>query len=1481
MEARGLQETAQIPESCRPGLLTGRFLKHALIFAASIVAVKLLAQSNEPVRLALISATDETSAVSDVLTARLSTDQKVHLLERNEIERVYREQGMSAANRNDLKLGRILGADGLLLLDIVKTPQATNLAMRLIAVKPGVVLTDGSFPWPLKDTSAWAESAAIYLNSFLPKLSVLIKDAVPLSVVNLRSAAQSADAQETERQLKLLAIQRLSQERQFFVLERQRMQLLSEEKELKADESAFWNGSYLLEGVVDQNGYSKDVMTINARLTPPKGGAPLLFEVSGSRANYSEVINRLAAKVIELLKINSTVKEWNAADESAQFLEEAKWALRWGVYVEAQAAAESAWALGKRDLDCALMRVNSYVSEIPQMAAPNVRHYRGGKKDTRYANINEPPDPRRCDLALYALKCYYEFSRSSPEGEPKVLWRGPGFSDWHNSSWYQSGIDALVAASGVLQHYNFVPESQKPVADKLAELRALARAVAELISRSSSVHDSYFVGDRVATYDELGHTIHESPNVFRCKADWGCYWQERPEDSIALYRELMTSPVFSYIHDGLWLRGSERPRLVAWNGGDKTRISTIWSDFIEELNSSTNALLQLEAKAIQLADAADESSLAASFTNLFNGILDNHDVLVANNVDVLYLGWNTDHLVEAKTSGGVVSDLKESLQRLFYSQYRPKLEAMEQEYRNKTVPARKLLSDFKNQERYLKENRTYDFSEFVSLFQFRNYSQAQAREIQPLVDAYKANLATKSQSATGIEKAKLVNAVAQVGFLANDVDRVLNPPPLQAQAPMSNPVPVAKSVVLASATTNTPEIVTNPILIKKFLKIPLDGLEGDEVTNVTLTAHHWLEGKLLLDFQYQPVFEVFDGKRVFKQTAFATRAAIATLDPETEHWEVIGCPEMDSSHHNYFYDRSTLLRGNLYNCDGGQIRQYDFATRQWKVLDVSGGDNFQLFAVAGHLYAANGNTIFEIINEGKATRILASTRRNPALSALDKLDNLGAPTLFGTANHLLQALGAPMLFEGPNHSLRACVRKKIYAWTQENWQEVGDAPSSLEVFDDGVLLRQTPEIIPRASLSRLTNGASAPELCLLQVWPSPYITGYPGMPRRQDTNSAPIPKPIWKIPTEFPLGTAAAALRQSDLYLLVDHSEVRNIADDQHVIVKQAVVGKNGYDAELLCFSHDLETPQKLFLKFDAPDGNPPLAGVDPRASQLSSARPPAWILFTGKLLFFGVEGPRLGCQAGVWTIPISELEPAIAIEKQNQLAALAREKALAIAVEEARRKNVEQRRADLMAKYDRNHNGAIDPEEKEAALDDPAFIESELEVIDANHNGRLDAAELAWFDANQNKTLEPKELAGIDIAQHLLAAKLLKQFDANGDGLLDRAEFDNFSVSGGESRLPFVRGSFFPDENHDGYVDLPELENVLKQQTRQGLRLRGMPMERPLYQIKTNADGSINQRQLFKTAVESYWQHPGGNTNAPPFKGDSASPDASRQRNR
>ena len=187
---------------------------------------------------------------------------------------------MKAAKEDYLKLGQILGDHGLLLMNVATAPAPANVPMlgappqilsaRMVAVKPGVILMDGSLAWPVKDMAQWSESFAGHLNSFLPKLHILAKDVIPISVVNLRAAIQSDEEKETEQELKSLAIQRLSEEPQFFVLERQKMQLLSEEKALQSDESAFWNGSYLLDGVIDQNGYARDVVTINARLTPPK-----------------------------------------------------------------------------------------------------------------------------------------------------------------------------------------------------------------------------------------------------------------------------------------------------------------------------------------------------------------------------------------------------------------------------------------------------------------------------------------------------------------------------------------------------------------------------------------------------------------------------------------------------------------------------------------------------------------------------------------------------------------------------------------------------------------------------------------------------------------------------------------------------------------------------------------------------------------------------------------------------------------------------------------------------------------------------------------------------------------------------------------------------------------------------------------------------------------------------------------------------------
>jgi TolB-like protein len=1227
------------------------------IFILLLLALRVSAQTGTPVRLALIAESDAAASVADVLTAELSSQKNLQLLERNEIEKVYREQGLSARNKDYLKLGQILGADGLLLMDTAQEGTNQFLNVRLVAVRPGVVLSAERFSWPMTDLTEWSPLFARQLGLFLPKLTVLVKDAIPLSVVNLRSAIASEAAVETERQLKLLTIQRLSRERQFFVLERQRMQLITTEKDLKLDDSVFWNGSYLLEGVVDQNGYSQETITINARLTPPSGGTPLPIAVSGSRTNLAKVVDQLAAKVNEALKMNSTIKEWNAADEAAQYFDEANWALRWGAYSEAQMAADSAWALGKHDMDCATTQINAYkgslksmpLSEEGDIDASIVNSTKQADRDylTRelkkiseahsavifetnqmgigYIDFNELPDPEMIDRAAHVLELYYDFSRTSAEGARKLFARAVSGDARRNSAWYQLGIDSLVAASKVLQDFNLVPASPKPVAEKLTALRALARSVASMLAEMPSEHDSYFVGDRFVTHDEL--TIEERPNIFRCKLTWGCLWQETPEDCLVFYRELMSSPVFCYIHCTFWSHRVQSPtvvyeadhnlepaRLVAWNEEDRRRIPALWSGFLKELDGSTNILLQLEAKALRFADANNEQEMGETFTNFFDALFANRDALLANNVEVLYLNWGADGLLEARRGiGSLTISTPDSLQRQFYSDYRPKLVAMDREYWDKTVPAQKTLAAFARQKQFLKENRPFDFMEFVTTFQEKNYSPAQALEIQPLVAAYKSNLVARSQTATGVHKGMQMGAISQVGLLENDLKRILQPAALPTQSPPQSTPPAVRRVAAPSAKSmvvsdNTTGAITNVIQVTKFLQIPLDGFPGDNINDISITAHHWMEGKLLLDVECE---------------AQMVSQAIAVLHPETESWQVLKCPETSRDQLNRFYHHTTLWHGEVITSQGGGVYQFSSANGACQKIDVPAIGNCELFNVNDRLYAATKNLIVEIL-DGGGTHILVSNRRQPSVAALDS-ENLGTPTLFA----------------GPGKKLRVATANKIYSWDGTNWAEVcpmPQAPLPPLISDDNVLFFGDGWNTA-AGVWRLRMGGDKVEFCLgqerevdrLSINPRPTIK----------------PKSIWNLPSGLMLASLPVASRAADLFLLSDHAKLQDIVDEkQHVIIAKKIMPLDGYEAALYDFAPDCAVPLRLFLKFDDMDGVAlPVMGLPFQAGFHMPGSPVGWMCVGGDRLFLSREYSDAGGDStyfqkiGVWVIPAALLD--------------------------------------------------------------------------------------------------------------------------------------------------------------------------------------------------------------------------------------------------
>jgi len=91
-----------------------------ILFVASVADLQ--AQSNlAPPRLAILAIDPVLGDANDVLTAVFSKRQGVVLLERAQIEKVYREQQLSVANQDLIKLGQVLGADGLAYCPKIRT----------------------------------------------------------------------------------------------------------------------------------------------------------------------------------------------------------------------------------------------------------------------------------------------------------------------------------------------------------------------------------------------------------------------------------------------------------------------------------------------------------------------------------------------------------------------------------------------------------------------------------------------------------------------------------------------------------------------------------------------------------------------------------------------------------------------------------------------------------------------------------------------------------------------------------------------------------------------------------------------------------------------------------------------------------------------------------------------------------------------------------------------------------------------------------------------------------------------------------------------------------------------------------------------------------------------------------------------------------------------------------------------------------------
>jgi hypothetical protein len=594
--------------------LTVKVLLFWLLHAAIQVAALAPAAAAEPPKLAIIAEAPELKNLADVLTVQWSLKGGVTLLERADLEKVLSEQTLTAGGqKNFIKLGQLLGADGLIILETAKAGTNSLLATRLVAVSPGVVLDIKGFPLPVRDFEGWSEFMVQNHTPLLPKLKVPRSAAVPVSILNLRASLDSPANRDIERQLTALTADRLVQQHEFFVLERQRMSQLTWEKTLKGvDEAPFWTGSFLLEGTLDKNGFDPQVLTVSAHLAPAQGGASVPIEISSARTNLAGVVDELSKKVSEVILKSSNWSPWNAKAEADKYYEEANWAVRWQLQEKAEQAIDAAWALGRRDGSTASRRVDIYQSGANsnfQLHWVNKLRVDSGR-----------PEGKHLYCAIQTLNIYSDNFRRQEELAGLVT-----------TELLNQGLTTLETCSSLLEHFRFVVRAQRGNETGLEELQRLCREQNQQLE--SALADTRLPAD-----------ISESmrKRLYSLQFRYCCCWFPTLDQVWKYYRGLLMSEHYPVCRKQVLMERDVR--LVSWRYEDLAITGRRWDEIVDELCRSDDFRLRCEGQLLRLRDLNSGESLdgTSTMSGSFSSASKEMEAALSQQVDaVLRLFWDS------------------------------------------------------------------------------------------------------------------------------------------------------------------------------------------------------------------------------------------------------------------------------------------------------------------------------------------------------------------------------------------------------------------------------------------------------------------------------------------------------------------------------------------------------------------------------------------------------------------------------------------------------------------------------------------------------------------------------------------------------------------------------------------------------------------------------------------------------------------------
>ncbi len=525
---------------------------------------------------------------SALMTAVLSGENAVTLVEREEMERILDEQKWDAAGltrTNAMQLGQLLRADGLLLMRSSPGLPAGGIELRLVSVRPGIVLSNATYSSGVFIDEGIRAVVAPQLARLWPKLLVSPEAAIPLSFGGLHATADSTEMKSWERELSLLLEHRLISESKLFVLERKNMELLMAEKQWEDKDSALLTGRGVLEGRLEKTG---NQLRISVQIQQPGAKQHRELHVEGPLENRTALIDRLAVEILASLIASPTASTWNATEEAKVYQSIAQWAIDHQLLAEAQAAAESSWALGARGDALNELRMKAYCLG----AYPRWGTYRVGSFGNSYSfcAVDVRKEPQRLESAIRAVEILVDHLQIQPRTEQEYS----AFHDEGGSNHDYRILSArvLLNASRLLRCF-YEDDACSGHHERLAYLRGLIRFSLDILIR-----DELEIDERQLW-------------IYRIQSAYAAYLYEKPEDQIRIYQSLLDRNIEAWLitsdpATGVWgpqctdkndgcirhrfAKNPYRPPYtIDWNQeqqGQQGRAHQLWTEFLQKLQQS-------------------------------------------------------------------------------------------------------------------------------------------------------------------------------------------------------------------------------------------------------------------------------------------------------------------------------------------------------------------------------------------------------------------------------------------------------------------------------------------------------------------------------------------------------------------------------------------------------------------------------------------------------------------------------------------------------------------------------------------------------------------------------------------------------------------------------------------------------------------------------------------------------------------------------